>query len=95
MRHIAETAGFTPGILERKPELPDSLVPWMDAFNAASAARGFVIAAGATKVIRLPLPLTIGEILTTAEAFGLPREEFLHVAQILDHVYMAADAARQ
>lgn len=61
----------------------------MEAFWALSTARTFTVASGLSKAMRLPMPLAVSEILTAADEFGLPRREFLRVAQMLDHVYLA------
>ena len=81
-------------MLAREPVLPDYLVPWMDAWQTLNGARTFTIAAGATKVLRLPFPLAISEILAVADEYGLPRRDFLHIAQALDQVYLDHETRR-
>lgn len=95
--HIAETdkKGFVPTCLLVEPELPYHLAAWMEAFHALSMARGLIVASNATKALRIPQPLAVSEILTAADAFGLPRQEFLHVAQILDQAYLAHEIRNQ
>lgn len=86
---LHEAHGFIPGALSEEPDLPDYLQPYMQAFRSLNAARTFTVAVGAAKALRLPEPLVVSEILTMADEYGLPRREFLFIAQAMDQTYMA------
>jgi hypothetical protein len=82
------------GILEREPVLGPRLSVWMAAFHTVNAGRHYTIAATMAKAIRLPQPLSVSEILTVADIYGLPRREFLIICQLLDQLYMARQLAK-
>lgn len=73
--------------------LPEYLQSYMDAWRALSIARGFTVATGFNKAIKIPAALAVSEILTAADEYGLPRRDFLFIAQLLDQTYLAHELA--